>query len=204
MLVCKYSAKGELDLLFVRQGVLHFESFLNNNRTLSRQFNHPEQLELTGITDLFVVNGNYFFLTSPRVSVSMCLAGTDKIVLAKFKEPMQVEEGCTVDVSFPKIYVFGGMGAGKKVSKDFWEINLMTFQMTNLSKSDTYCPEARYNHLSYLKDDRMYVWGGLGKDSTPVADGLLWTYDFEKTYWFALEMSSPITMERTLLRVVER
>jgi len=107
-------------------------------------------------------------------------------------------------VSFPDIYVFGGRTNSNSVSKDFLNISLMTYQINNISKSGSYSPEARYNHLSYFNDGRLYVWGGLAKDSTPVNDGLLWTYDFDKSYWFALEMSSPIMMERTLLRVVER
>jgi hypothetical protein len=99
---------------------------------------------------------------------------------------LAIEEGCTVDISFPTVYVFGGRHTNKAASKDFLEINLMTYQISNLSKEDTYCPEARYNHLSYLKDGRLYIWGGLDKQSTPIMDNLLWTYDYEKSYWFAL------------------
>jgi len=85
VLVCKYCAAGELQLLYVRQGILHLETVNNNTRTAIRQFNHQEELQVDSIIDFLSVNSSYFFLTSPRISVSMCLAGTDNIVLAKFE-----------------------------------------------------------------------------------------------------------------------
>lgn len=204
VLVGRYSASGSLELLSVRQGMLHLEEFRSGQQLTSRKFNHDEQLDLSSITDYFSVNNSLFFVGSPAISVSMCLAGTDCIVRAKFPQEFTVEEGCSINSAFPSIHIFGGRLQDKSVSSDFLELNLMTYQVSNHSKEGGYGPEPRYNHLSYMRDDRLYVWGGLGKDSTPVADGLLWTYDFEKSYWFALELSTPIALERTLLRIVER
>jgi hypothetical protein len=48
------------------------------------------------------------------------------------------------------------------------------------------------------------VWGGLDEKNRPVDDKLLWTFDFEKSYWFALEMASPVLMDAREFKMVER
>lgn len=180
------------------------EKYQLNALTSSKQLLYPPGLDLASILLDFEVSGTHFFLTRNPISLYMCYQGTNELVGISFTQPIKTVSDFSYHLAFPSLFIFGGRDSAGKASNSFVEVNLLTFEWSNLSKEETYCPEARCSHMAYLKDDRLYVWGGLRTDGSPVQDKLLWTFDFEKSYWFALEMSSPVAMDAQSFKVSER
>ncbi len=65
-------------------------------------------------------------------------------------------------------------------------MNLQTFQIKEITNSKDYQPCGRINFWSYFSDCRFYVIGGNDKKGK-IVDRLLWTYNMENGYWFALD-----------------
>lgn len=53
-----------------------------------------------------------------------------------------------------------------------------------------YRPDVRHESISIIADDRIYTFGGKDSKNRP-CEQVLWVYDMEKGYWFALDMQYP-------------
>ena len=55
-------------------------------------------------------------------------------------------------------------------------VNLMTFDVKEITQSKDYAPKSRTNHFRMFHDDRLYVFGGelSGKKEE---EQLLWSFD---------------------------
>lgn len=85
--------------------------------------------------------------------------------------------------------IFYGKKAGEYKSC-VYELNMDTLQMRIVNDGSGYGPSSRKEEMALLADGRIYVFGGKDKKNRP-CDKMIYVYDLEKGYWFALEMEYP-------------
>ncbi|KAJ5071890.1 hypothetical protein M0811_09789 [Anaeramoeba ignava] len=94
-----------------------------------------------------------------------------------------------------KLWIFGGGKTRTNVFDHFYTFDLRTHITTKIEpKPGFQYPEARWGHKKCVSNDRMYVFGGHGKNSY-LND--LWEYNFEANEWKQIKGNGDIPPNRS-------
>ncbi len=102
------------------------------------------------------------------------------------QEQLEIEQ-MSCYVTYPQLLLYGYSPQAK--ANLMYTANLHTFELKLVTNPKDYSPGVRTHFWSHFSDDRLYVMGGSSKAQS---DKLLWTYNMDNGYWFALEVNEPI------------
>lgn len=67
------------------------------------------------------------------------------------------------------------------------KLDLNTLAVKTVCEGKGYCPGYRTDYVGLFEDQRIYVFGGTTTKNKK-CENLVWIFDIDKGYWFALEM----------------
>ena len=90
-------------------------------------------------------------------------------------------------INFPELLIYGH--EPKSFDNLMFSVNLTTFEIKAIKAVKEHSPKGRKGAWTCFSDSRLYVSGGMNKEGKQV-DSLMWTYNIESGYWFALELAA--------------
>ncbi|KAJ5073642.1 kelch domain-containing protein [Anaeramoeba ignava] len=88
-----------------------------------------------------------------------------------------------------KFYIFGGVPSNQRRFNDLWSFDIESNEWEEI-KPKGKIPFARSSHSSLLHNDKMYIFGGLGKNIIRRND--LWYFDFFNNYWVEIQQNETV------------
>jgi len=91
--------------------------------------------------------------------------------------------------------IFGGYGKDNTYFNDMWVLHYGdgSYIWESINYASDIIPTARYSHSSVLRDNKILIFGGWGKDKT---SNDLWTFDIEKKMWLQVLVAGKIPSPR--------
>lgn len=116
--------------------------------------------------------------------IVLALKKYNRAVELQLEQSVELEQlACTI--VYPDLLIYGH--APSTFENRLLAINLTTLQLRDLAPAKGYSPGARTGYWAHFSEGRLYLSGGVDKQGKPQEE-LLWTFNLENGYWFALEM----------------
>lgn len=170
------TTSNKLFILYNLGNFLH-GLFLTPDLEQSKTSGYLEWREITPSSPAYESKNPITSTAQPSSPPSRCLHSS----VTRYDIPDRVDRDCGQFVDATSMYIFGGAKSPLPETEyfdDLWEYNIATNTWCELKPKNGIYPRARAQHVMFLADKIIYIWGGKTSDDVLLND--MWAFDLGK------------------------